>query len=298
MKYSNFFIELQSLTLSEVSDIPDFRDESIVANITEEEFLESRLAYRLNGKENYISTRKKPENGKRLRTKFFVPTTKRNATYTPKPKKPKISRISQTSIKKPKAKPCMFTSTPIINKSQQPAEIRAVHFDKKFEVQKQKRAVSKPSLLPRLLPNIKPKTDNLLDLIPVDADCLGLEMDKLTLTSPELHESEYDTISCSSSDSEYHSIHELFDCTAPQNNSPPNKQIPDIGRPGVKLDIASIRPPTKDIVSKLPVAEIYKCDRPGCGFTTSNSTNRKLHSCTRWTIEDSAANSEWSTSSS
>lgn len=298
MKYSNFFIELQSLTLSEVSDIPDFRDESTIADITEKEFLESRLAYRLTGKENYVLTKKIPENGGQPRSKFCVPTSKQNATYTPKLKKPKISLLSKTSIKKPKAKIPMLSSTPMTNKSQQGAQFRAVHFDKKFEVQKPGRVINKPPLLPRLIPNIKPKTDNLMDLIPIDTDSLGLEMDKLTLTSPELHESEYDTISCSSSDSEYHSIHESFECTAPQNNSTPNKQIPDVGRPGVKLDIASIRPPTKDIVSKLPVAEIYKCDRPGCGFTTSSSTNRKLHSCTRWTIEDSPADSEWSTSSS
>lgn len=201
MKYSNFVIELRSFTLSEVSDIPDFRNVSIVANITDE----NRL---------------------------------KNVTNP--------------------------------NKERQ---------------------------LPRIIPSIKPKTDNLLDLIPVDVDCLGLEMDKLSLTSPELYEYEYDSISCSSSDSEYYSIHDTSECTIPQTQAP-KQNMPESGRPGVKLDLALVGPPSRDIISKFPATEIYKCDRPGCGFITSNLTNRKLHSCKRWTEESPIYDdSDWSSSS-
>lgn len=299
MKFSNFVIELESFTLSEVSDIPDFRDVSTVANITSEEFLESRLAQKLDGKENNF--RKNTDNLKRT-TKSKFSASRQNITSTPKQNKtPELPRGAITSVKRPRGRPRLQTSTPIVTKQQ--LATRTVHFDtKRFEPPKPKQKnLDKAKKLPRIIPDIKPKTDNLLDLIPVDVDCLGLEMDKLSLTSPKLHESEYDSISCSSSESEYHSIYETFECILPQSepqNQAPKQHMPDNGRPGVKLDMALVGPPSKDIISKLPTTEIYKCDRLGCGFTTSNLTNRKLHSCTRWTEESPIIDySDWSSSS-
>lgn len=127
----------------------------------------------------------------------------------------------------------------------------------------------------RRIKDIEPNRDDLNDLIPPAPDSFYVDFDKLMKNSL-CDQLEYDSVSCVSSDDDsYHSCNDDDSMIIEQ-------PITTSGRPGIRLDTQAFAPPPKNLISTLPESNIYTCDKPRCGFTTSNPLNIKLHSCARF----------------
>lgn len=111
-----------------------------------------------------------------------------------------------------------------------------------------------------------PKRIDMIDLIP------------MTITTPE--NDDCDSVSCPSSydSSSSDSGSSSSDC---EDNSSLPKAALSLERPGIRLNLDMVAPPSKDEISSLPKTKIFKCHNSHCGFSTSSSVNIGLHSCVR-----------------
>lgn len=124
-----------------------------------------------------------------------------------------------------------------------------------------------------LMRDLKPLIDDLRDLIPPDVDALGIDLDKLLLATPDADNSDYDSVSCGSSDLSFYSFDE------DDNEYDKPKRPLETVKNGVRLDLIKVEPPSKEFISSLPKPEVYRCKNPNCGFTTSSSDYIKFHRC-------------------
>jgi len=263
MKVDQFIICLKSLSLDEADEIQDFRHVDTVADINDLEFL---LEYeRLKSKETRPHKAQIKDSHKQTRDKHqaIVPLKKVSSEK-------KFNRRLQQSITR--------TSTPLLNR--QKVHSKSVQFlnggpEWHSHLPNNIKQKHKPPI--RKLKDIKPKNDDLLDLVPPDIDVLNIDMDNLLLATPENDELDYDTVSCASSDGSY------FTCTDDIDYENMAKSQPsDLGRPGIRIDEGLLGPPSSDTIMSLPKTNIFSCDKAKCGFTTSNPINIRLHSCRRF----------------
>lgn len=118
-------------------------------------------------------------------------------------------------------------------------------------------------------------------------DCNHLIPPELEFLSPNEFKFDVtdDSVSCSSSDSGdlfQDDLKDIRDLKVPQKPISPPKKSTHLEQPiGVDIDIKKLGPPSKAFVDSLPEPPLYPCNRPGCGFTTSDPVNKKYHSCIR-----------------
>lgn len=267
-KTLEFEILIESFNSEELKKIPDFRHVDTVASISDEEFwndYNERKSSYLKAqqlRESFITGLKKPTKRKPNKSnKVNIPISRKALSESKKPNKGrqvKQLRVIRTSTPRPAKKP-------LISKS--------VQFDKTSSVgDLTVKKVQRP------VKSLTPTHKTLLDLIPVDVDALDLELDRLLLTNNSNQEFN-DSISCSSSgsDDSYHT------CDGENMEVQASRQpvMKTTEKPGLKLDLEALNPPSKETISSMPTTSIYKCDKPRCGFTTSNPTHIKLHTCSR-----------------
>lgn len=269
MELSDFVIELRLFTLEEAAGIPCFKDVDTIADITDEDFLQSRLAnsqekLQDNNKRNK-NLKKKPATASKQGQRQY--TSKKNITLPVRlPCTPIVPCRSLASQRRPNS---MQTSTPIVNR--QKPHLKSVH------INPNNLPKVRAMRLPKEVPISKTQKDDFSDIIPPDVDVVCLDLDKLLLTPQEFDESDYDTVSNISSDSDSYS--EYCDTSENLLIKPFAEHMPDTSRPGVKLDAKLVEPSTREKISTFPTATIYSCEKPKCGFTTSNIDYIRLHSC-------------------
>lgn len=266
---SNFEILLEEFECSE--QICHFRDVNTVASITDDEFWahynekKSEYSKIQQLKQSFHKTQQKPIKRRSKIIKVRLPTS-RNAFSEAK----NLYKRKQTKQYEPYYP--VRTSTPQPPTSS--SGFKSVHFDQPNRVIELK--LKKPL---KSIKNLRPVHSNLLDLIPVDVDALDLELDRLFLDNKLNDDSSEDSISFASSDSDisYHT------CNSENMDVQVNRQpvMDTTTKPGVKLDWLPLQPPSWELISSMPATTIYKCDKPRCGFTTSNPTHIKLHFCAR-----------------
>lgn len=266
---TNFVVLLETLNYEDVLGVHDFRDVDTVASITDEEFWshyderESEYIRIQQLKQTFITSLKKTVQRK---PKNFInfPTPRKNLSesgYETKRKQNKQRSVIRSSTPKPAVK--------------QPIS-KSVHFNTTNpQIEPRAKKVSKPIL------SLTPAYGNLLDLIPVDVDALDLELDRLLLNKYDAgyDDEEEDSVSCLSSDDDdsYHTCSDMS--VDPAVNHRP--EINTTEKPGVELNRIALEPPSMEAISSLPATQIYTCDKPRCGFTTSNASHIKLHTCVR-----------------
>lgn len=267
-KTSEFEIVIESLNPEELEKIPDFRHVDTVASIPDEEFWshynERKLICQQTQqlKQSFTNDFKKPAKKRPdKRNTINIPIRRKAPSDSKKPTKGR--QITQLRV--------IRTSTP--RPAKKPLISKSVQFDRS-------KPVSEP-IVKKIQKPVRTLTlthKNLLDLIPVDVDALDIELDRLMLTSNSYQDFD-DTISCSSGASEdsYHT------CDGENMEVQANRQpvMRTMEKPGLKLDLKALNPPSKEMISSMPTTNIYKCDKPRCGFTTSNPTHIKLHTCSR-----------------
>lgn len=118
-------------------------------------------------------------------------------------------------------------------------------------------------------------------LIPPELDFLSPNEFKFDVTD--------DSVSCSSSESgdlfqdDLKDLKDIRDLKLPQKPISPPKKSTHLEQPiGVDIDIKKLGPPSKAFLDSLPEPPLYPCNRPGCGFTTSDPVNKKHHSCIKF----------------
>lgn len=261
MFVDEFEIVLDSLTIEDVGGWVNFLDATEVANISQAE-------YEALG--NY--THKQHVN-KDDRNKFS-----RDRQKSTQPRVPQRKALSEKERNAQSQCRDRHRSSSLSYNSRSSSHSggKAVHFDsiQADSSENLDKTRSKPSA--RIIRDVRPIETKLIDLIPPDTTAFDLHMDEILANTPETDESS-DTVSCSSSDCSYFTCFEDLDCQITVKDLLPN----DGRRPGVQLDMKLVAPPTEDTVLAMPKPTIYKCGKSKCGFTTSNSTNIKLHSCYR-----------------
>lgn len=249
---SNFIVLLETLSLEETNKIPDFREVNTIAAISDEEFWEHYNEKRSNYLKEQQMRRSFITNLKdstKTKSRIRILTQKRRA----------FSELKDKRKGKQNERFVAKTSTPAKNLFRR----KSVHFD---HIDLPREPI--PRKKPRPIEKLTPINHDLLDLIPPDVDALDLDSDLLLSTSQSFQESDYDSVSCESSDDSYYS------CDDNINTPVARKPIAQVNcRPGIKLDIIKLKPPSKEAISSMPVTCFKTCDKPTCGFETNYPTN-------------------------
>lgn len=255
---SDFVILLESYKEQNAFDIRDFRDAETVGNATDKELLE------------IYTSRETQERAAINRDRKQLITSTPKKSFDP-------ARRRATSERRPiRSKSLLKTKLPKNSSFQ--GSSKFVHFESSSRSGDESSPDHQQQNFPRLrlptkrsaIKDIEPNTNDLQDLIPPDPKALDIDLDNLLLATPENDEPDYDLVSCTSSEGSYYTCDEAIEFG-----------VIDCGRPGLKLDMELLGPPSKDVLKSLPQTEIYKCKRADCGFTTSNALNIKLHLCAK-----------------
>lgn len=268
---TSFVVELQSLTLDEVSDLPFFKDCDTIANIDDLEFIRHGPFKEINLKPK---TQSKPLKQTQKKSKPNTPNLQKR--FAP------LNRAIQSERKHYTPNRALVRNIRTgLAQRQSSSASKTVHFDSK-----QHKSLSlKPlrvnlSNAKKVKPSIKDLqllSDNLCDLVPPDVDVFDIEIDKIFLKNPDEDGSEYDSVSCaSSSDCSYKT------CVEEQDEVSSNKSLmpfDESNRPGLKLDYSLLGPISREELESLPAVPIYRCDKPRCDFTTNIATVMNHHDC-------------------
>lgn len=260
--YDNFDVILRPLTLEEVSDIVSYDASDVVANITDEEFLDGLKSQHQYEQEEL--TRGLLDDLLRNYRSNHVQKPKKQASQTRQKLTLKPKKIYQASGKlsqfRKRVQNQHRLNKPVLGQRNDPAPSVS-------------QSIKRSKVPLKQLPTIKPLKDDFLDLLPPDSEELGVEMDKLLLATPENEELESDSISLMSSDESYYDFDdqthiEIIGQQLEKSDS----------RPGLKLDLDLYAPPSRDAIKSLPNTPMFECGNPRCGFSTSNQTKIQLHS--------------------
>lgn len=250
----DFVILLKTLSIELVKEYREFKSVDTIADISEQEYLQYKNGRVREGNLIPGQQQTSKKHGSKIESETRRTVEKKTVLSGPSYLKPPRKLPQQTSRYQPAAKSVQFAEKlgpDIKHNSFRP---------KKSDLQK--------------LGDIKPLVEELNDLIPPDTDALGLDMDNW-FSSATNDDSDYDSVSCSSSEESF------FTCNEELEKPVIIDITPQIGRPGIKLDPDVIAPPSKEVLATLPVMDVFHCKRENCGFTTSNATHIRLHSCTR-----------------
>lgn len=275
--YNQFCFTLEAFPLEEVSDILSYDASDVVANITDEEFLEGLKKQHQYGEHDELTRGLLDQllgidrSTSKSKTKKKKPPVKRNLNFRgptlksqPNKKRGKLDQI-RSRIKTPSS----YTRRPVLSQRNVPPSPPS-HLPLSSPT-----IVKRPKVPLRQLKTIKPLKDDLLDLLPPGPEELGIEMDKLLLATPDNDHDDSDSVSFMSSDESYCDYDDEMDIdisAGQQTISTP------VSRPGQKLDLDLFSPLSREEFKSLPKVPIFYCDGPGCTFTTSNETKLKLHS--------------------
>lgn len=263
--YDNFSFFIKPLALDEVSDIVSYDTSDVVADITDEEFLQGLKSQHQYEHEDEL-TRGLLDQLLGIKRPLIVgPRKKIPVRLPPKPKLKKPLQKSQPR----RGKLAQFRSRLQNHFIRPPASIS--HDEPASLTVPAKR----PKVPLRQLTTIKPLKDDLLDLLPPEPEELGVEMDKLLLDTPDKEDEDSDSVSLYSSDE-----CSLYDANDPADDQFVQQLEKSNSRPGLELNLKLYGLPSRDEIRSLPITPIFMCDNIRCGYTTSNQTKIKLHSST------------------